>query len=194
MHQSLHQAYHLYDVLNQFRNTYQQFGGGQEVESYPGAYEEVICVGATNAAKQKADYSNYGAWVDIVAPVGNEATSDTDIISTVPPDGYGMSYGTSFACPQVSAVIALMRSLNYSLTVDEIKDILYRSASDLGDPGKDIYYGHGLLNASKAVLAVLYPWILDSPTTDTSYYFIYPVLTIVFISIYYVFRRKKTRV
>ena len=179
-------------VVSVAGNTFQQYGGGQEIESYPGTYGEVICVGATNTAKQIADYSNYGEWVDIVAPVGDEAA--TDITSTVPPDGYGMSYGTSFACPQVAAVIALIRSLNYSLTVDEIKNILYKSATDLGDPGKDIYFGYGLLNASKAVRAVLDPSILITPTSDTNSYFIYPALTIIFISIYYALRRKRERV
>lgn len=139
--------------------------GGQEYMSFPGAYEEVIDVGATNVIKNKADYSNYGEWTDLVAPVGDE--NAVDIRSCAPPDTYYTGWGTSFACPQVAAVIALMKSLNNSLTVDDIKNILYKSATDLGEPGKDIYFGYGLLNASKAVRAVLDPSILITPTSTS---------------------------
>ena len=62
-----------------------------------------------------------------------------------------------------------MRSLDYSLTVEEIRDILHRSAIDLGKRGRDIHFGYGLLNASKAVRAVLDPSILPEITTRTSH-------------------------
>ncbi|MCE7741746.1 MAG: S8 family serine peptidase [Candidatus Heimdallarchaeota archaeon] len=167
--------------------------GGQEYPSYPGAYDEVISVGATNINKLKADYSNYGSWTDIVAPVGDE--NSVNIRSCAPPDQYWTGWGTSFAAPQVAAVIALMRSLNHSLTVDEIKHILYESATDLGDPGKDIYFGHGLLNASKAVRAVLDPSILITPTpTDDSSFFAYSTLILFVSSSVIVLKRKRKRV
>ncbi|MHA1198717.1 MAG: hypothetical protein ACTSQF_05120, partial [Candidatus Heimdallarchaeaceae archaeon] len=87
----------------------------------------------------------------------------------------------------------LMRSLNHSLTVDEIKHILYESATDLGDPGKDIYFGHGLLNASKAVRAVLDPSILLTPTDDSSF-FAYSTLILFVSSAVIVLKRKRKRV
>ena len=128
-------------------------GGGSEIPSFPGAYNEVITVGATNYYYKKADYSNYGRWVDIVAPVGDEAfDSLTHVIrSTIPFDNYGYGVGTSFAAPQVSAVIALMKSVNPTLTIEQIKSILYSTAIDIGEPGKDKYFGYGLLNAAAAV-------------------------------------------
>jgi len=43
-------------------NSWVSYGGGKEIMSYPGAYEEVIAVGATNYDQEKADYSNYGEW------------------------------------------------------------------------------------------------------------------------------------
>ncbi len=162
---------------------------GLNTTAYPGAYPEVIAVGATNFIKEKADYSNYGPLTDIVAPVGD---SDGSMIrSAAPPDLYYTGWGTSFACPQVAATIALMRSLNYSLTVDEIKDILFKSATDLGDPGKDGYFGHGLLNVSKAVRAVLDPNELITPTpTRTNFLAIIPAFMVMTITII-VLKKKK---
>jgi len=158
--------------------------GGQYYQSFPGGYEEVICVGATDENNTKADYSNYGPWVDIVAPVGSQGGT-VKIISTWPPTNYGSSYGTSFACPQVASVVALMRTLNYSLTVTEIKDLLYRSATDIGTKGKDDYYGHGLLNAALAVKAVEDSSVLEK----TSFFIIFPSLSLFVLALIY--NRKK---
>jgi subtilisin family serine protease len=178
---------HNVPVISATGNNWVGDGGGLNYQSYPGGYEEVICVGATNENNTKADYSNYGSWTDIVAPVGNQVGS-IRIISIWPPDNYGTAYGTSFACVQVAAVVGLMRSVNYSLTVDEIKDILYRSATDIGDKGKDVLYGHGLLNASLAVKAAKNPELLN--TKKGNFYFIFSSLSI-FIAVLYIKKRRK---
>ncbi|OLS31531.1 MAG: Thermophilic serine proteinase precursor [Candidatus Heimdallarchaeota archaeon AB_125] len=167
-------------VVSATGNTWLADGGGRNFQSYPGGLSEVICVGATNENSTIADYSNYGEWTDIVAPVGNQGGT-IKIIGIWSPDNYGTSYGTSFACDQVAAVVGLMRTLNYSLTVDEIKDILYRSSTDIGKKGKDILYGHGLLNASKAVRAVLDPSILI--TTKTSFYLVFSTVSFLVIAL-----------
>jgi subtilisin family serine protease len=166
---------------------------GQYVQIYPGGYEEVIAVGATDYYKNKADYSNFGPWTDIVAPVGDGG--GIKIWSTYPGGGYVNTWtGTSFACPQVSAVIALMRSLNYSLTVAEIKDLLFRSATDLGDPGKDIYFGYGLLNASMAVRAVLDPGVIPPAIPElTVILAMFPVLMVITITTLIVKKRNNNK-
>jgi subtilisin family serine protease len=163
--------------------------GGLEIASFPGALEEVISVGATAHAKTKADYSNYGPWTEIVAPVGN---SNLGLAVTILNGYYDFYWGTSFAAPQVAAVIALMRSLNHSMTVDEIRDILHKSATDIGDPGYDIAHGYGLLNASKAVRAVLDPSILLTEPERTEMSLISFSLAAVIISeLAVIIRRKK---
>ncbi|MCG3222694.1 MAG: S8 family serine peptidase [Candidatus Heimdallarchaeota archaeon] len=163
--------------------------GGQNIPSFPGALEEVISVGATAHAKSRADYSNYGEWTEIVAPVGNEGTG---LYTTILYGNYGYYYGTSFAAPQVAGVIALMRSLNHSLTVEEIRDILHKSATDIGDPGYDIEHGYGLLNASKAVRAVLDPSILIEETDNIDIDFI-PLsgASMILISLAIIFKRRR---
>jgi len=127
--------------------------GGRYYRSYPGGYDEVICVGATNYYDQKADYSNYGEWTDLVAPVGDQNYDDLYhlINSTYPGNTYEYGIGTSFACPQVAANIALMKSVYENITVSKIKNILYNTTIDLGTPGKDDYFGYGQLDAGKAV-------------------------------------------
>lgn len=58
--------------------------------------------------------------------------------------------GTSFAAPHVSGVVALLRQLDPSLTVREIKHALMVTAQDLGDPGEDNDTGWGLVDADAA--------------------------------------------
>jgi len=123
--------------------------GGREYYSYPGAYSEVIAVGATDYYNHKADYSNYGDYIELVAPVGDDYNHL--IRSSILDGSFSRGQGTSFAAPQVAGVIALMKSVNNNLTVENIRTILTDTALDLGEDGKDKYFGYGLLNAEEAV-------------------------------------------
>lgn len=69
---------------------------------YPGSYDKVIAVGATDHKDVKSTFSNYGPWVDIFAP-------GTNVFSTTL-SGYQNFSGTSMACPHVSGVAALVIS------------------------------------------------------------------------------------
>ncbi len=140
-------------VISITGNTGLSLGGGREYRSFPGGYEEVITVGATNYYDERADYSNYGEWTDIVAPVGDQGYDDIAHIirSTYLHDTYTTGVGTSFACPQVAATVALMKSLYENITIEEVKEILFDTATDLGEEGKDSYFGYGLLNVGKAI-------------------------------------------
>lgn len=79
----------------------------------------------------------------------------TQIYSTVPDDAYGVKTGTSMACPHVSGAVAILRSVNPDLTVDQVKEALMTTASDRGDPGEDNAYGWGVLDVGAAVDYVL---------------------------------------
>ena len=165
--------------------------GGQEIESLPGNYEEIICVGATNTQKEKADYSNYGDWIELVAPVGDEGLG---LITTGKNDSYVASWGTSFACTQVSGVVALMKSLDNSISASTIRDILHRSSTDLGKKGYDIYFGYGLLNASMAVKAVLDPSILPEKAGPSGLTFTLIMTTsLILVSTIFSRRRRKMK-
>ncbi|MHA1331498.1 MAG: S8 family peptidase [Candidatus Hodarchaeales archaeon] len=161
-------------------------GGGNNQTSFPARYSDVIAVGATNFEQEKADYSNYGDNIEIVAPAGE---GKNPIISTVLNNGFSTGYGTSFATPQVAAVIALMKSVHSNLTVDEIRFILQSTAIDLNSTGWDIYTGWGLINASAAVLASLnftgipspnnkFPWNFLTTFDLTTYLFLMSVIVL----------------
>lgn len=64
--------------------------------------------------------------------------------------GYEAWGGTSMATPHVSGVAALIWSWNPNLTNVEIREAMVATAMDLGDPGKDVYYGYGLVQAYDA--------------------------------------------
>lgn len=111
---------------------------------YPAAYPEVFAVSATDANQKRASFSNYGNYVDVVAP-------GTSIASTYPNNQYAALSGTSMACPHVSALAALIRSVNPSLKNTEVYDIMRQSVVDLGTPGKDMYYGYGEIDVAQAL-------------------------------------------
>ncbi len=81
---------------------------------------------------------------DISAPGVN-------VISAFPGGGYGPLTGTSMASPHVNGVVALMLQVCPVLTPDEVKQVIYDTALDLGDPGKDNDSGYGLIDAYEAV-------------------------------------------
>ncbi len=95
-----------------------------EQPGFPAAYPEVFAVAATDSAKQKASFSNYGDYIDVAAPGVN-------IASTYPHNQYAALSGTSMASPHVTALAALIRSVNPLLKNTEVMDIMRKSASDL---------------------------------------------------------------
>jgi hypothetical protein len=162
---------HNIPVISITGNTWVSDGGGREYKSYPGGYEEVISVGATNYYDEKADYSNYGSWTDIVAPVGDEEFDDYDHVlksTNYNGESFFFGVGTSFACPQVAATVALMKSVMRNITVDDVKEILFQTATDLGDSGKDDYFGYGMLNTAAAVQETYNRKMGTTPPSTTS--------------------------
>lgn len=115
-----------------------------ETPGYPAAYPEVLAVGATDHLKRRASFSNYGHYIDVVAPGQN-------IASTFPGSQYAAMSGTSMASPHVAALAALIRSVNPLLKNTEVMEIIKQTAEDLGDMGKDPYFGHGQIDIKKAL-------------------------------------------
>ncbi|WP_405115955.1 S8 family peptidase [Paenibacillus sp. FSL K6-1217] len=117
-----------------------------ERPGYPAAYEEVIAVAATNAAGERASFSNYGDYIDVAAP-------GESIASTYPDNQYAALSGTSMASPHVAALAGLVRSLNPALTNKEVTALLTSNAVDLGTAGHDKYYGWGQVDIYRTLQA-----------------------------------------
>jgi serine protease len=141
--------------------------------AYPARAKHAIAVGATTEHGCLAEYSNTGSGLDIVAPGGGaDAAIDGDpncrpledpgrdvyqytFRGTSPrrfglPGGYE---GTSMAVPHVSATAALIvgeKLLGPDPSPAALAARLEGTARDLGKPGPDNRYGHGLLNAAAA--------------------------------------------
>ena len=81
--------------------------------------------------------------------IGEEGSVFTD--NSMPGNGYASWNGTSMAAPHVSGAAALVWSADTNLTNVEIREALDATAFDLGDPGRDVYYGFGLVQAYDAL-------------------------------------------
>ena len=74
-------------------------------------YEPIIAVGAFGPNGKMPSYSNYGDWVDLIAPGGTSGTNlRADVLSTTPQHSYTYLAGTSMAAPHVAGVAALLVS------------------------------------------------------------------------------------
>ena len=87
------------------------FASGNEGWAYdvPAMYSRVVAVGAIQHDNSMTSYSNYGDWVDILAPGGGEEKAEQMILSTTT-SGYSWASGTSMACPHAAGVAALLVS------------------------------------------------------------------------------------
>lgn len=111
------------------------FAAGNESWSvgHPGDYEPIMAVGAIGPDGRRASYSNYGSWVDICAPGGEDVRFDDPLAWILAPAGGDYYYmtGTSMACPHVSGVAALLISIfgGPGFTCDDLKQMLLDGAN-----------------------------------------------------------------
>nr|WP_237690736.1 S8 family peptidase [Paenibacillus caui] len=117
-----------------------------ERPGYPAAYPEVLSVSATDSNLKRASFSNFGDYIDVMAP-------GESIASTYPGNQYAALSGTSMASPHVAALAALIRSVNPDLKNTEVMDIIRKNVKDLGTAGRDKYFGYGQINVYAALQA-----------------------------------------
>ena len=121
---------------------------------------DIILVSAINSSNVRTSWSSFGAYVDITAPGESILTTSSD-------GSYRYVSGTSFSSPTVAGVAALVISANPALTPNQIDNILFSTAIDIGTIGEDIYYGAGRVDAKAAVdLALITPAADTIPPTN----------------------------
>ena len=125
---------------------------------YPAAFDHVISVGAFDEDGKRAEFSNYGSWVDISAPgnviMSTYPMSTCDAASMPGQIGcYTWLSGTSMATPHVSGAAALIWSRGDVTSNQQVVDILLNSADPVGvDPVRlDSWTIHGGLNVHNAL-------------------------------------------
>ena len=140
-----------------------QSSGNQSstVPRYPYClYPDVIVVGNSNVNGFRNSTSNYSSHLDIVAP-------GTDIWMLDASSGDLSASGTSPACAHISAIAALMLSVNPELTRQEVTDIIEKTArklpaytfSETSDRTNGTWnneVGYGLVNCLDAVTMAHY--------------------------------------
>jgi len=149
---------------------------GSSSTAYPARARNVMAVAATTIRGCQADYSNSGFDLDITAPGGGNDAANTDTpydasvcrpdqrgpyifqqTFTTSPRSFGLPggyEGTSMAAPHVSGVAALViasRRLGRRPSPRLVEEHLESTARDIGAPGFDPRYGHGLLDAAAAL-------------------------------------------
>jgi subtilisin family serine protease len=127
----------------------------QDQVGFPAISAGVISVGNTTITDARNSSSNYGPNLDLVAP-------GTAYPSTKRGGGVDQSVtGTSFSAPMVAGVAGLIlsesRDRSLGLTNDDIQHLMEQTADDLGSSGRDDEFGHGRVNARKALEALQPP-------------------------------------
>jgi subtilisin family serine protease len=123
---------------------------------FPASYPEVVSVSATQTEDEFTNWSNYGADIDVSAPGASVLTTNCPVCKPIEQDisgdhGYTYISGTSFAAPNVAGVVALIRARHAAMGNAGVVDLLKSSVDDLGYAGWDSRYGHGRVNALRAV-------------------------------------------
>lgn len=123
---------------------------GLEGEFYPSAYENALSVGSVNSSDEVSGFSNYGYYLDILAP-------GQSIYSTVNDGQYNYNTGTSMAAPIVSGAAALVKSVYPQLTALQIAERLKSKSDDVSgvNPGMNNKMGDGRLNVGAALSGII---------------------------------------
>jgi len=123
---------------------------GGNVLGFPGSLDASITVGATDRNDQRAEFSDSGPQLDLVAPGEDIATLGLD-------GELWFDTGTSFSTPMVAGVCALLAAVRPNLTQAEALQLLCSGAEDqvggiTDTPGFDTSHGWGRLNAYHSLL------------------------------------------
>lgn len=135
---------------------------GNQCDVVPAESPGVIGTTSLGPDSEKAEYSNYGTGpADVAAPGGNGTTGDcgTTILSTIPGNAYLCIQGTSMASPHAAGVAALIvsqygsvgRDGDVKLSPQRVESYLQGTTSDIGLSGYDECFGHGRIDALRAV-------------------------------------------
>lgn len=113
---------------------------------YPAAHPEVIAVTGVDKAMNVYRRAGRGTHVMIAAPgvdilAADAAQSASNKVSA--------KTGTSFAAPYVTAAVSMLRAHSNDVTLSTLTQRLLKATKDIGAPGFDPVFGHGLLQIGR---------------------------------------------
>lgn len=111
---------------------------------FPAAYDTVIGVGALDESGEVSGFSQRNSSVSLV-------TIGEDLWVARASGRMTHVSGTSYASAFVSAAAARLLQVNPNLSPEDVRSILYKTATDLGEVGYDLESGYGGLNTQKAL-------------------------------------------
>lgn len=121
---------------------------GIEAPFYPAAYDNVLSVTAVNTTNVKANFSNFGSFVDVSAP-------GVGIFTTAYGNAYTSIQGTSFSSPITAGAAALVMEKFPSYTPQQVAEQIRVSANSTelygNNPGLVGKLGFGLLDVYSAL-------------------------------------------
>ena len=119
----------------------------------PARTSDCITVAATSFNNWVTDFTNYGDAIDIAAPgdwIYSCLPENGSVLGdfVAPGEKYGLLSGTSMASPYVAGAVALLKVENSSLALNsaDVHSIIPSIAVDACYPGKDPFFGNGILD------------------------------------------------
>jgi subtilisin family serine protease len=134
----------------------------------------VISVGAVAKDRTHASYSTPGSTLFVTGPGGDSGTVTNHVTIGFGKPCSDAGMGTSFACPVVTGVVALILEVNPNLTWRDVQYILAQTSQRVDDPQDTTafqnaagywhshWYGFGIVDAEAAVTAAR-DWVTVGP-------------------------------
>ena len=134
---------------------------GTEQVSAPASIPGVIAVaGVDRELNPSALSSVKGFTLGVTAP-------SEDLVAAYPGGEYRLWSGTSAAAPIVSGLVAMIRSMYPEMNAVNVVNRVIQSARKVGFEGYSNSYGHGIIDAGKALLAEI-PEVSENPLGSLS--------------------------
>lgn len=139
-------------------------------DCWPAAYPEVIAVGSPNMeADRRADFSNYGDFLNCVAP--GDGVTTLALFTGKPPQPvlYASDQGTSFSAAHVTGTAALLMAGRPDLPGATIAQLVMETCKplDMAHPEWNEETGYGMIDAGIA-LGTAMPMSCDSIPGDAN--------------------------
>jgi len=109
----------------------------------------VMSVGPTKEAAWYSQLCGVTASWCVAAP-GGDNEKGGQVYSTIPYNDLGPSQGTSMAAPAASGALAVLLQANPTYNAQDLSRLLFSTTEDLGAPGIDKEFGHGLVRLDRA--------------------------------------------